>query len=93
MTRPPAPATYSPAIYRPAPGRPTSPARQKPEPKPVEFLAVKEVAAYLRVSPMTIYRLIHALELPAIRVGRSFRVPKRGVDQYLREQFAAMEEA
>lgn len=91
MTRPPAPATYSPAIYQ-RPGQPTSAARQRPEPKPVEFLAVKEVAAYMRVSPMTIYRLIHALELPAFRVGRSFRVPKRGVDQYLREQFAAMEE-
>ena len=43
----------------------------------VQFLTVAEVAAMMRVSKMTVYRLVHAGELPAVRVGRSFRVPSR----------------
>ena len=41
----------------------------------VRFLTVQEVADMMRVSRMTVYRLVHAGELPAIRFGRSFRVP------------------
>ena len=40
------------------------------------FMTVAEVAAVMRVSKMTVYRLVHSGELPAVRVGRSFRVPK-----------------
>lgn len=40
-----------------------------------DLLTVTEVAHALRVSRMTIYREIHAGRLPALRVGRSFRVP------------------
>ena len=39
-----------------------------------QFLTVAEVAALMRVSKMTVYRLVHNGELPAVRVGRSFRV-------------------
>ena len=49
----------------------------------VRFLTVAEVAAIMRVSKMTVYRLVHSGDLEAIRVGRSFRVPERAVDQYL----------
>ncbi|WP_353808458.1 helix-turn-helix domain-containing protein [Agromyces sp. SYSU T00194] len=45
----------------------------------VRFLTVAEVAAIMRVSRMTVYRLVHAGELPAIRFGRSFRVPESAV--------------
>jgi excisionase family DNA binding protein len=41
----------------------------------VRFLTVAEVAEMMRVSKMTVYRMVHAGELPAIRFGRSFRVP------------------
>jgi len=51
----------------------------------VRFLTVAEVAALMRVSRMTVYRLVHAGVLPAVRVGRSFRVPERAVHDYLRE--------
>ena len=34
----------------------------------------------MRVSKMTVYRLVHAGELPAIRFGRSFRVPESAVE-------------
>lgn len=50
----------------------------------VQFLTVAEVAAMMRVSKMTVYRLVHGGELPAARVGRSFRVPRQAVDEYLR---------
>ena len=47
------------------------------------FLTVQEVADLMRVSSMTVYRLIKAGELPAVRVGRSFRVAEVDVDTYL----------
>ena len=53
----------------------------------VRFLTVAEVAAVMRVSKMTVYRLVHGGELPAIRVGRSFRVPEQAVHDYLRDSF------
>jgi len=37
------------------------------------LLTVKEVAALLRVSPQTVYKLIAAKQLPAIRVGGTWR--------------------
>lgn len=49
----------------------------------VKFLTVAEVAAMMRVSKMTVYRLVHSGELPAVRVGRSFRVPEKAVHEYL----------
>jgi excisionase family DNA binding protein len=55
----------------------------------VRFLTVAEVATIMRVSKMTVYRLVHSGELEAIRVGRSFRVPEQAVNQYLREAFVA----
>ncbi len=53
----------------------------------VRFLTVAEVAAMMRVSKMTVYRLVHAGDLPAVRVGRSFRVPEKAVQDYLRHSF------
>ncbi len=53
----------------------------------VRFLTVAEVASIMRVSKMTVYRLVHNGELPAVRVGRSFRVPEQAVHNYLRESF------
>jgi excisionase family DNA binding protein len=51
------------------------------------FLTVQEVADLLRVSSMTVYRLIKAGDLPAVRVGRSFRVSDRDVDAYLASRY------
>jgi excisionase family DNA binding protein len=53
----------------------------------VRFLTVAEVASMMRVSKMTVYRLVHSGEMPAVRVGRSFRVPEKAVDDYLRDSF------
>ena len=53
----------------------------------VRFTTVAEVASLMRVSKMTVYRLIHSGELPAVRVGRSFRVPESAVHDYLKTAF------
>ena len=50
------------------------------------FLTVGEVAAFLRVSNMTVYRLINSGELPAVRVGRSFRLREEDLGNYVAEQ-------
>jgi len=63
------------------------PAKQEPtQPSTlgqVRFLTVAEVAEIMRVSRMTVYRLVHSGELPAVRVGRSFWVPEKAVHSYL----------
>jgi excisionase family DNA binding protein len=48
---------------------------------------VQEVADLLRVSSMTVYRLIKSKDLPAVRVGRSFRVSDHDVDTYLASRY------
>lgn len=45
----------------------------------VKFLTVAEVAEMMRVSSMTVYRMVHAGDLPAVRFGRSFRIPESAV--------------
>jgi excisionase family DNA binding protein len=48
------------------------------------LLTVAEVADVMRVSKMTVYRLVHSGEMPAVRFGRSYRVPENAVEQYLK---------
>ena len=70
----------------PATGQPMAPGSvmQRPAQRPaVTFLTVTEVAAIMRVSKMTVYRLVHGGDLAAVRVGRSFRVPEPAVRNYL----------
>ncbi len=71
----------APIGQRPVIARPVA---ERPVPRTaVTFLTVAEVAAIMRVSKMTVYRLVHAGELAAVRVGRSFRVPEPAVREYL----------
>lgn len=50
------------------------------------LLTVAEVADLFRVSSMTVYRLIRNGELPAVRVGRSYRVREDDLQAYLQAQ-------
>jgi excisionase family DNA binding protein len=59
---------------------PTSDAR-------IGFLTVAEVAEQLRVSTMTVYRLIKAGDLVAARIGRSYRLRPEDVDGFLSRRF------
>ena len=45
----------------------------------MRFLTVAEVAEMMRVSNMTVYRMVHSGDLPAVRFGRSFRIPESAV--------------
>jgi excisionase family DNA binding protein len=57
----------------------------------VSFLTVAEVAGLMRVSKMTVYRMVHSGELTAVRVGRSFRVPSKAVREYLSGAYVGTE--
>ncbi len=57
------------------------------EPPRAQFLTVAEVASLMRVSKMTVYRLVHNGELPAVRVGRSFRVHAKAVHDLLETSY------
>jgi excisionase family DNA binding protein len=64
------------------------PDRQFGEP----LLTVGEVAGVMRVSNMTVYRLIKAGQLAAIRVGKNYRIRRSDVDRYLDERAVRIEE-
>lgn len=50
-----------------------------------KFLTVAEVAEMLRVSRMTVYRWVHAGDMPAVRFGRSFRVPASAIETFMEQ--------
>jgi excisionase family DNA binding protein len=50
------------------------------------LLTVAEVAAIMRVSNMTVYRLIRGGDLPAIRVGKNYRIREAEAQRYLTER-------
>ena len=51
------------------------------------FLTVSEVAELLRISDMTVYRLIKRGELAAVRIGKSYRLREDDVDRYLAARY------
>lgn len=52
-----------------------------------KFLTPQEVADHLRVSKMTVYRLLKNGELPSVRIGRSLRVRESDVNAFLKARF------
>ena len=51
------------------------------------FMTVAEVATLMRVSTMTVYRLIKAGDIPAVRVGKSYRLREDDVDSFLASRY------
>lgn len=51
------------------------------------FLTVAEVAQLMRVSTMTVYRLLKAGDLASVRVGKSYRIREDDVDAYLAKRY------
>jgi len=51
------------------------------------FMTVAEVATLRRVSTMTVYRLIKAGDIPAVRVGKSYRLREDDVDRFLSSRY------
>jgi excisionase family DNA binding protein len=62
--------TVEPALRQPTGGRPA-------------LWTVTEVASALRVSKMTIYRMMHSGELPHVRVSGSYRIPDEAVQELM----------
>ncbi len=52
-----------------------------------QFSTVNEVAQLMRVSKMTVYRLINQGDLPAVRIGRGFRIREEDVHRYLESRY------
>ena len=52
------------------------------------FLTTEEVLEYLNVNLRTVYRLIRAGKIPAVRVGRQWRFRKSDIDEWLARQTA-----
>ena len=50
-------------------------------------MTVAEVAQLMRVSTMTVYRLIKAGDLPAVRVGKSYRIRETDINGYLDSRY------
>jgi excisionase family DNA binding protein len=56
------------------------------------LLTVSAVAVSLRVSNMTVYRLIKSGDLPALRVGKNYRIREADVGKYLSERSVHVED-
>ena len=56
------------------------------------LLTVGEVAQLMRVSNMTVYRLIKSGQLAAVRVGKNYRIRRRDVARYLDERAVHFED-
>ncbi|MCR5414922.1 MAG: helix-turn-helix domain-containing protein [Kiritimatiellae bacterium] len=54
-----------------------------------EFLSLEEVADFLGVTYQLIYRLVRSGELPAVRLGKLYRVSRADLDAYLMRSRAA----
>jgi excisionase family DNA binding protein len=52
-----------------------------------QFATVLEVAMLMRVSKMTVYRLIQQGDLPAVRIGRGYRIREENVHRYLESRY------
>lgn len=48
------------------------------------FMTVKEVAAYLRIATITVYRLAEAKDLPGVKAGSQWRFVRAEIDQWLK---------
>lgn len=66
--------------------------QQTTESQKLVFMTVREVATLMRVSRMTVYRLLEAKQLPSVKIGSSFRVSQKAVFEYLKKNTTHIEE-
>lgn len=51
-----------------------------------EIMTVNDVAQYLKISVITTYRLVQEGKIPAFKVGRSWRVKRSDLDDFIEKQ-------
>lgn len=54
-------------------------------------MTVKEVAALLRVSPQTLYKMLEHRQIPAVKVGSQWRFDRDQIREWIRKQSGAVE--
>lgn len=54
-----------------------------------EIMTVEEVAEFLYVGKNTIYALLQSGELPAFRIGRTWKIPHSSLEQYILKKCGA----
>ena len=52
-------------------------------------ITLRELAAYLRVHPSTVYRLLREEKIPSFRVGSDWRFHREAIDKWMRQQHSA----
>lgn len=52
------------------------------------ILTIREVADYLKVTERTIYRLAAAKQMPAFKIGGSWRFSRQDIDSWIQRQTA-----
>lgn len=52
-----------------------------------QLMTIDEVAAYMRISRFTVYRLAKDHSIPATKIGRQWRFQKEEIDQWVRNQY------
>lgn len=62
-------------------------ARADNEDKPT-LMTVEEAAQYLRLHPSTVYRLVRLRKLPAVKVGKQWRLDRGALEDRLRSNTA-----
>ena len=55
-------------------------------PGPQRLMTVRELSAYLRVHPSTIYKLLKRNQIPAFRIGSDWRFNIEAIDQWILQQ-------
>jgi excisionase family DNA binding protein len=66
--------------------RPGTPEAPDPPLSEESYITCKEFAAMLRVTPVTVYRIVHSGQIEgAIRVGKSLRIPASGAAKFLQD--------
>jgi len=53
-----------------------------------EILTIREIAEYLKVTERTIYRLASAKQVPAFKIGGSWRFSRQDIDAWIKRQTA-----
>ena len=65
----------------------TAPGDRRAGPAPAgEILTLEEVAAYLRLTPQTIYKWAQEKRIPAVKLGKEWRFRRSILDRWLDEQ-------
>ncbi len=56
------------------------------EEKPSDVLTIDELAAYLKISKSTLYKLVREGKIPSQKIGKHWRFRKGAIDQWLEEK-------